>query len=68
MIFSPTRQHWKDRSGSWTKGNDILFRAAAQVAAEGYDFRLHLVEWGKEVADSKALIAELNIADKVIWL
>lgn len=68
VIFSPTRQHWKDRSGSWTKGNDILFRAAAQIAADGCDFRLHLVEWGKEVDDSKALIAELGIADKVVWL
>lgn len=68
VIFSPTRQHWKDKSGSWTKGNDILFRAAALVAAEGYDFRLHLVAWGKEVEDSKALIADLGIADKVTWL
>lgn len=68
VIFSPTRQHWRDKSGSWTKGNDVLFRAAAIIASEGYDFRLHLVEWGKEVADSKGLIAELGIADKVVWL
>lgn len=68
VIFSPTRQHWKDKSGSWTKGNDILFRAAAILAAEGQDFRLHLVEWGQEIEDSKALIAELGIADKVVWL
>ncbi|MGL4727445.1 MAG: hypothetical protein ACRCWO_01700 [Bosea sp. (in: a-proteobacteria)] len=68
VIFSPTRQHWKDRSGSWTKGNDVLYRAAALVAAEGHDFRLHLVAWGQEVAESKALLAELGIADKVVWL
>lgn len=68
IIFSPTRQHWKDKSGSWTKGNDILLRAAALVAAEGHDFRLHLVAWGKELEDSKALIAELGISDKVVWL
>lgn len=68
VIFSPTRQHWKDKSGSWTKGNDVLFRAAARLAAEGHDFRLHLVAWGKEIDDSKALIAELGIAEKVVWL
>jgi glycosyltransferase involved in cell wall biosynthesis len=68
IIFSPTRQHWKDKSGSWTKGNDILLRAAALVAAEGYDFRLHLVAWGKELEDSRALISELGIADKIVWL
>lgn len=68
IIFSPTRQHWKDKSGSWTKGNDILLRAAALVAAEGHDFHLHLVAWGKELEDSKALIAELGISNKVVWL
>lgn len=68
VIFSPTRQHWQDKSGSWTKGNDVLLRAAGIVAAEGLDFRLHLVEWGKEVPASKALIAELGIAGKVVWL
>jgi glycosyltransferase involved in cell wall biosynthesis len=68
LFFSPTRQHWQDKSGSWTKGNDVLLRAAAILAGEGLDFRLHLVEWGKELAASKALIEELGIADKVAWL
>lgn len=68
IIFSPTRQHWKDKSGSWTKGNDILLRAAALVAAEGFDFRLHLVAWGKELDDSRALISQLGIANKIVWL
>lgn len=67
IIFSPTRQHWKDKSGSWTKGNDILLRAAALVSAEGLDFRLHLVAWGKELDDSRALISELGIVDKIVW-
>lgn len=68
VFFSPTRHHWIDTSGSWTKGNDILLRAAGIVAAEGLDFRLILVEWGKEIDDSKTLIAELGIADKVSWV
>lgn len=68
VIFSPTRQHWKDKSGSWTKGNDVLLRAAGLMAAEGRDFRLHLIEWGKEIAESRELIEELGIADKVVWV
>lgn len=68
VFFSPTRHHWIDTSGSWTKGNDVLLRAAGIVAAEGLDFRLELVEWGNDVAASRALIDELGIADKVIWV
>lgn len=68
VFFSPTRQHWKDTSGSWTKGNDVFLRAAGKVAAEGHDFRIILVEWGKEVDDSKALIEALGISGKVTWV
>jgi glycosyltransferase involved in cell wall biosynthesis len=67
-FFSPTRHHWNDTSGSWTKGNDVLLRAAGRLAADGFDFRLVLVEWGQEIAASKALIAELGIEDKVTWV
>eukprot|EP01035_Chromulina_nebulosa_P040743 gene40744-biopygen27478 len=28
VFFSPTRHHWKDKSGSWTKGNDVFLNAA----------------------------------------
>jgi glycosyltransferase involved in cell wall biosynthesis len=68
VFFSPTRQHWIDTSGSWTKGNDVFLRAAGRMADEGRDFRIILVEWGKEVEASKTLIAELGVADKVSWV
>jgi glycosyltransferase involved in cell wall biosynthesis len=68
VFFSPTRQHWKDTSGSWTKGNDVFLKAAGEVVAEGHDLRIILVEWGKEVEASKALIEELGISDKVTWV
>jgi hypothetical protein len=68
VFFSATRHHWIDTSGSWTKGNDVLLRAAGVVAAEGLEFRLVLVEWGKEVAASKALIDQLGIGSKVTWV
>lgn len=68
VFFSPTRHHWKDTSGSWTKGNDIFLKAAGRVVAEGHDLRIILVEWGKEVEASKALIAELGLSGKVTWV
>ncbi len=68
VFFSPTRHHWIDTSGSWTKGNDVFLRAAGRMAQEGRDFRIILVEWGQEVEASKALIAQLGITDKVSWV
>lgn len=68
VFFSPTRHHWIDTSGSWSKGNDIFLRAAGRLASEGKSFHLVLVEWGKEVDASKALIDELGIADRVTWV
>ncbi|MFM9975743.1 MAG: hypothetical protein ACKVON_14360 [Beijerinckiaceae bacterium] len=68
VFFSPTRHHWKDKSGSWTKGNDVFLRAAGLLAAEGHDFRLVLVEWGNEVPDSRELIDRLGLTSKVTWV
>jgi len=68
IFFSPTRHHWKDKSGSWTKGNDVFLHAAGQLSAEGYDFRLVLVEWGKEVTESRELIDSLSLTSKVSWV
>jgi hypothetical protein len=68
VFFSPARQHWQDKSGSWAKGNDVLFRAAARLATAGHQFRIELIEWGVEVEASKKLIADLGIADRVRWL
>ena len=67
-FFSPTRHHWRDRSRSWSKGNDVFLRAAARLAREGRRFQILLVEWGKEVAESRALIEALGLADRVTWV
>jgi glycosyltransferase involved in cell wall biosynthesis len=60
LFFSPSRHDPQ-------KGNSILIRAAGQLATY-YDFKLILVEWGNEIAASKALISELNISSKVEWV
>jgi glycosyltransferase involved in cell wall biosynthesis len=67
LFFSPTRQHWKTGNSSWQKGNDVFIRAAAQMEPH-HDFKLILVEWGQEVADSRALIEQLGLSSRVEWV
>jgi glycosyltransferase involved in cell wall biosynthesis len=68
IFFSPTRHHWDQGDNSWLKGNDVFLRAAGSLAKEGRTFKLILVEWGVEVARSKALIAELQFTHLVDWV
>jgi hypothetical protein len=68
VFFSPTRHHWHNGDGSWLKGNDVFLRAAGRLAIEGRRFKLVLVEWGVEVAKSKALIEDLKFSHMVEWV
>lgn len=67
-FFCPSRQHWRDRDPSLTKGSDVMLRAAAEVACEGHRFRLILVEWGVDLQASKELIRELGLENFVRWV
>ncbi|MCC8963626.1 glycosyltransferase family 4 protein [Bradyrhizobium sp. Pear76] len=68
IFFSPSRHHWKHGAASWRKGNDVVIRAAAEIARERSDFKLVFVEWGQEVTDSKELIEELGLSKLVEWV
>jgi glycosyltransferase involved in cell wall biosynthesis len=68
VFLSPTRHHWARGTLSWLKGNDVFLRAAARLAEAGCAFSIVLVEWGAEVDDSKALIAELGLSARVRWV
>ncbi len=68
VFFAPARHHWTSGGGSWEKGNDVYLRAAGQLAAEGHDFRLVLVEWGEDVGASRELIRDLGIENRTEWL
>jgi glycosyltransferase involved in cell wall biosynthesis len=70
VFFAPARQHWRDGFPTWLKGNDRMVRAAALVKARqpSRPFRLVFAEWGKEVALTKALVAELGVEDVVQWV
>lgn len=67
-FFAPARHHWKEGSLSFLKGNDVLIRAAGRLKRMGYAFRLIFVEWGQEVALSKALIRSEGLEAEVTWI
>jgi len=70
LVFHPARQHWDaQRHPSWEKGNDLFIRGFARFVKEcrpaaGAVF----VEWGRNVAESRQLLAELGVADRVAWV
>lgn len=67
-FLAPARQHWTGGSASFLKGNDVIIEAAARLAAQGRAFRLVFIEWGEDVAATRALIERHRLADRTIWL
>jgi hypothetical protein len=70
LVFHPARQHWEpQRHPSWEKGNDIFLKGFARfVQTARPRAAAILVDWGKTVAQSRALIDELGITDRVVWI
>ncbi len=67
-FLTPTRQHWVDQDPGWAKGNDRVFRAIKRLKDDGLNFVLKAVEWGNDLEASKAMIRELGIEDRVMWV
>jgi glycosyltransferase involved in cell wall biosynthesis len=73
IFVAPARHHWKHcppgLENSWFKRNDILIRAFGRFFAARPTVKALVVffEWGQEVEESKALIAECGFADRVCW-
>jgi len=77
VILSHSRQHWIRGQGysdeEWrlaTKHNDYLLRGFADYVRRrpAATSLLLLFEYGKDVAASRALVAELGIASRVRWV
>ncbi len=70
IIFHPSRQHWEaTRHPSWEKGNDIFIRGFARFVHEvNPSAGAVFVDWGKTVEESKALLDELGVGDRVLWI
>ena len=68
LFLSPSRQDWVDGDMNYTKGNDHFLRAIKIMHDEGFDMQIVLVEWGRHLAESKALIEELGIGHMIKWV
>ena len=68
MVFSPARQDWRTNDINLSKGNDRLLRGLRTAVDRGARCRLTLVEWGRDVAASKALVSDLELDDLVDWV
>ena len=67
LLFHPARHDWGDGDPSLTKGNDKLIHAVKILADEGHDMRVLLLDWGRHVEKSRALIRELGIERFFEW-
>lgn len=70
IIFHPARHHWTaERHPSWEKGNDLFVRGFAEFlkSTDPRAFAV-FVEWGHTVAETKALLRKLGIADRIVWI
>jgi hypothetical protein len=74
VIFHHVRQCWKKKDDDianffGNKGNDILFRGFAGFVHHNSAIKakLLLFESGPDVVDSRELIKDLKIEDKVVW-
>ena len=71
LIHAPARHVWcSTLKYNWTKGNDKLIRAVADLKKRAPHKRVGIVfyQYGPDVAASQALVEELGITDDVLWL
>jgi glycosyltransferase involved in cell wall biosynthesis len=63
LFFCPLRHDWK------VKGTDHYIRALPGIAARiGRDFKLIMTCWGAQLEESRALAANLGVADLIAWI
>jgi len=67
-IISHSRQMWGKSAGADSKGNDKLIKGFSLFANKNKKACLVLFEYGQSINESKKLIADLNISDRVIWV
>ncbi len=68
LCFFPTRHDWVEGAGFADKANDRLFRALAMLRREGFKVGVVCCEWGRNVAESRALLRDLGLEDCVKWV
>jgi glycosyltransferase involved in cell wall biosynthesis len=67
LFFHPTRHDWVPGGGFADKSNDTFLRAFAALRSEGLNVGLVTCKWGRDVAASRQLLAELGVDSFVYW-
>ena len=67
LFFFPTRHDWIADKGFNDKANDVFLRAFAELRNEGCRVGMICCEWGHNIEESKALLAEQGVAEHVAW-
>ena len=62
VLFMTCRQSWE-----W-KGNDLFFRALRKVVDQGAPVGVVAASWGEDLEKSHALVRELGLSERVLWL
>ena len=62
LLFSPGRQYWKE------KGNDKMIRAYARFLKLFPNSKLIMVAWSLDEFNSKKLVNDLGISNRVVWI
>jgi glycosyltransferase involved in cell wall biosynthesis len=68
VFVSQMRHCWKNYGEEYSKGNDVLIKAFAELCNNHTDACLVLFEYGVDVPESKQLVTELGISDNIIWV
>jgi glycosyltransferase involved in cell wall biosynthesis len=68
LIFHPTRHDWVAGTGYADKSNDVLINAFIEMRRNGLGVGMVCCTWGKNVADTKALIADAGLSRHVKWV
>lgn len=71
LVFHPARQHWSpERDTNWDKGNDVLIRSFAGFIERCPSAKplLICVAWGEKQKESRDLMEQLGITDRVVWI
>ena len=68
LVFFPTRHDWVPGTGYADKCNDVMLRAVGRLVASGRRVGLVLCAWGQNIAQSRDLILQLGLQDRVRWI
>lgn len=67
VCFFPTRHDWVPGTGYADKANDVFLRALAELRRAGLRVGAVCCEWGSNVWQSKALIADATLGSYIRW-